>query len=129
MSNVRSLSAPLSLSPLLPSLTSPLSRYGGREHAAPLAERLWGDVWFLNGQFSNAPPASAVESTRRSFVSFVLEPLYKVYSLILSADPDPLVDAMARLSVVVTASEARLDVAPLVRLCLSRLLAGDAKVI
>jgi hypothetical protein len=73
-----------------------------------LAERLWGDVWFsqvskndsvvvlllivwfvcLQGSFSRSAPVSAVEATRRSFVMFVLEPLYKIYSLVVSSEHD-----------------------------------------
>lgn len=48
-----------------------------------------------------------------------------MYSLILSAESDALIAAMSRLSVSLSPSEALLDVAPLVRLCLSRLLAGQ----
>jgi U5 small nuclear ribonucleoprotein component len=47
-----------------------------------LSARLWGDVWYSgeSGKFQRTPPSSA---TPRSFIAFVLEPLYKVYSVCL----------------------------------------------
>ena len=38
--------------------------------------------------FTLQAPENAVESTRRTFVKFVLEPLYKIYSIVLSAEVD-----------------------------------------
>ena len=48
-------------------------------HAAQLAKRLWGDLYFHpdSRTFKKRPPA---EGGERSFVTFVLEPLYKLYS-------------------------------------------------
>ncbi len=96
--------------------------YGGKGSAEAMSARLWGDVWLSDGQFTAAPPLSAVESTRRSFVTFVLEPLYKIYSLVVSSEHGALIEALARLSLDITPNEAKLDVGPLVRLCMSRLL-------
>ena len=43
------------------------------------ARRLWGDVWFhpQTRTFRKTAPAGGGE---RSFVQFVMEPLYKIYS-------------------------------------------------
>lgn len=46
-----------------------------------MAKRLWGDVYFhpTTRTFRKKPPAADGEPLR-SFVQFVLEPLYKIYS-------------------------------------------------
>jgi len=48
------------------------------------AKRLWGDIWFYEDtrQFRRKPPPGRAGS-ERSFVQFILEPLYKVYSQII----------------------------------------------
>jgi len=50
------------------------------------AKRLWGDIWFYEDtrQFRRKPPPNRAGS-ERSFVQFILEPLYKVYSQIIGA--------------------------------------------
>ena len=46
-----------------------------------MAKRLWGDVYFhsTTRTFRKKPPVGE-QDPRRSFVQFVLEPLYKIYS-------------------------------------------------
>lgn len=53
-----------------------------------MAKRLWGDVYFhpTTRTFRKKPPAADGEPLR-SFVQFVLEPLYKIYSQIIG-EPD-----------------------------------------
>ncbi len=94
--------------------------------AAAFAARLWGDLFFdpASGRFrSSAPPGGA---RARSFVEFVLEPLYKVYAQVLGEEPAALADTLAPLGVRLTAAERHLDPAPLLKLVLSRLLGGPA---
>lgn len=49
------------------------------EHAREFAKRLWGDIWFHeeSRMFRKKAPAGRA-GTERSFVHFILEPLYKV---------------------------------------------------
>lgn len=100
--------------------------YPSVEDVDNFASRLWGDVWFdeESRRFTNIAPAKLSLMSRRSFVQFVLEPLYKIYSLVVSADYDVMVDALAGLHLYITPAEAKMDVGPLVRLCMSRLFAG-----
>lgn len=53
--------------------------YGGGFPPEELSKRLWGDIYFhsVKRTFSKKPPHSEAE---RSFVEFVLEPLYKIFS-------------------------------------------------
>ena len=55
------------------------SRYGPEINENELARRLWGDIYFNNRtrKFSRKPPHS---SAQRSFVEFILEPLYKIFA-------------------------------------------------
>jgi U5 small nuclear ribonucleoprotein component len=52
---------------------------------AALAPRLWGDVWFHpdDRAFRRAPPAGGGD---RSFVQFVLDPLYKLHAQVVGDD-------------------------------------------
>ncbi|GAB0493094.1 hypothetical protein MMPV_004366 [Pyropia vietnamensis] len=63
--------------------------------ASALARRLWGDVWFDRQRrvFTKRRPADAAVGsdeggTHRSFVEFVLAPLYKVYAAAVGDPPD-----------------------------------------
>ena len=64
---------------------------GGGIDAAAFAARLWGDVWYsqATGKFTRSAPAGS--SSVRTFVHYVLEPLYKAYSACLGGDPEAIV--------------------------------------
>lgn len=51
--------------------------------ADEFAKRLWGDLYFnpSDRRFYKKPPAD----TQRSFVHFILEPLYKIYSAVVGS--------------------------------------------
>ena len=53
--------------------------YGGGFPPKELASRLWGDMYFLSTRrtFVKKPPHS---NAQRTFVEFILEPLYKIFS-------------------------------------------------
>lgn len=57
------------------------SQYTHVGDSAAFARRLWGDVFFNGKQFTKSP------SDKRTFVALVLEPLYKLYTAVLSS-PD-----------------------------------------
>lgn len=60
--------------------------YGSAFDAREFARRLWGDVWFHpdTRTFRRKAP-QGVPDVQRSFVQFVLEPLYKIYSQVWEA--------------------------------------------
>lgn len=66
---------------------------------AAMAKRLWGDWWFdssagpTGALTRNRPPG---DSAPRSFVQFILEPLYKVYSHVLGSVDDNALMAFLR---------------------------------
>lgn len=97
-------------------------------HEAPMdpvsfASRLWGDVWFHEDSrtFRRQPPPQG-GGGERSFIQFVLEPLYKMYSRVLGESEDS-VAALAEELGVMTLEKDVLgsDVKPLLKHLLSRI--------
>jgi U5 small nuclear ribonucleoprotein component len=68
--------------------------YGVKVDALEFARRLWGDVYYHpdTRTFRKKPPRPDAE---RSFVQFILEPLYKIYSQVLRGS---LLDLLAPLT-------------------------------
>jgi U5 small nuclear ribonucleoprotein component len=63
--------------------------------AKDLSLRLWGDAWLdpATRTFRKAPPPAAsghALAPPRTFVQYVLEPLYKLYAACLSEEPEAL---------------------------------------
>ena len=84
------------------------------------AKRLWGD-WYFNestGSFSKTKPHG---SAMRTFVQFVLEPVYKIYSLIIGENPEEIVSSLKKqLGIVLKMKEASMDPKPLLSLTFSK---------
>nr|UGN13547.1 elongation factor 2 [Placilonga atlantica] len=51
-----------------------------------LLPKLWGDNWFSGGKITNKK-ASVPAGTRRTFVQFVLDPIYQVFDSIMNSKP------------------------------------------
>ncbi|KAI9073863.1 hypothetical protein K1719_044177 [Acacia pycnantha] len=95
----------------------------GKLHGIPLdankfASRLWGDAYYHpdTRSFKKKPPASGGE---RSFVEFVLEPLYKIYSQVIGEHKKSVETTLAELGVTLSNAAYRLNVRPLLRLACS----------
>lgn len=54
----------------------------------------------------------------RTFVHFILEPLYKIYSAVISQNPENLKKTLNELGVYLKKSEYSLDIRPLIKLVL-----------
>ncbi len=93
--------------------------YGVRIDCGQFGLKLWGDVYFnaKTRKFSKKP-TSAVQ--QRTFVEFILEPLYKIFSQTVGDVDSTLVDTLAELGVRLSASELRLNIRPLLRLVCAR---------
>ncbi|KAL8136045.1 110 kDa U5 small nuclear ribonucleoprotein component CLO [Apium graveolens] len=86
--------------------------------ATKFASRLWGDYYFdpdTRG-FKKKQPSSGVE---RSFVQFVLEPLYKIYSQVVGEHKKSVETTLAELGVTLSNAAYKLNVKPLLRLACS----------
>ncbi|KAH0837913.1 Calreticulin family-domain-containing protein [Lanmaoa asiatica] len=66
--------------------------YGPLDVSA-FADRLWGDIYFNNETRKFTRKASDPEQSR-TFVHFILDPLYKLYSHVLSEETDPVMYKM-----------------------------------
>ena len=56
--------------------------FDGMINAAEFARRLWGDIYFNSKtrKFTKKPPHG---SAQRSFIEFILEPMYKIFAQIV----------------------------------------------
>ena len=88
---------------------------------APFIKRLWGDIFYdpsTRGFSTKPPPSDAGSPLVRTFVQFVLEPLYKIYGRVIGEDSKTLQKTLAELGVHLTKEELKLDVRPLLKLSL-----------
>ncbi|KAI2626399.1 P-loop containing nucleoside triphosphate hydrolase protein [Xylaria nigripes] len=82
-----------------------------------LAKRLWGDIYFnpKKRTFSRKP-LPGEQGAKRSFVNFVLEPIYKVFSHTISRSPEELKLILASLGIHLKPSQYRMDAKALLKL-------------
>lgn len=93
-------------------------------HSGPLdvpafADRLWGNIYYNSEtrKFSRKP---ADPEADRSFVHFILEPLYKLYSQVLSEETDDLKATLASLHIQLAPVMYKMDVRPLLKAVLDQ---------
>uniref|UniRef100_A0A803LKM4 SNU114 homolog n=1 Tax=Chenopodium quinoa TaxID=63459 RepID=A0A803LKM4_CHEQI len=86
--------------------------------ASKFAARLWGDMYYHpdSRSFKRKPPATGGE---RSFVQFILEPLYKIYSQVIGEHRKSVEATLAELGVTLPNAAYKLNVRPLLRLACS----------
>ncbi|KAH8596588.1 U5 small nuclear ribonucleoprotein component [Bisporella sp. PMI_857] len=87
--------------------------------ATELARRLWGDV-FYNPRKRSFTRKPVEDGAKRSFVHFVLEPIYKLFSHTISESPDDLKDTLATLGIVLKPSQYKTDARVLLKLVCER---------
>ncbi|KAJ7204438.1 Calreticulin family-domain-containing protein [Mycena pura] len=82
------------------------------------ADRLWGDIYFNSERkFTRKQPDP---EHNRTFVHFILEPLYKLYSSVISEDTDTLKDTLNGLGVHLKPVVYKMDVRPLLKVVLAQ---------
>ena len=79
------------------------------------ARRLWGDVFF-NPRKRNFTRKGLEEKSKRSFVHFILEPIYKIYSHTISESPEDLKDTLETLGIYLKPSQYKSDAKVLLNL-------------
>ncbi|KAK1925362.1 P-loop containing nucleoside triphosphate hydrolase protein [Papiliotrema laurentii] len=81
------------------------------------AVRLWGNIFFdaERRKFTRKP---ADVETKRSFVHFILEPLYKLYTQVLSEDSATLKETLADLRITLKPAVYKMDTRPLLKVVL-----------
>ncbi|KAK4954446.1 hypothetical protein LTR10_007877 [Elasticomyces elasticus] len=82
--------------------------------ANEFGRRLWGDIFFNPGSRKFTRKA-VEEGAKRSFVHFVLEPIYKLYSHTLSESPEELRKTLGGLGIQLKPSQLRANAKDLLR--------------
>ncbi|KAG8849329.1 hypothetical protein FRB96_000865 [Tulasnella sp. 330] len=83
------------------------------------SRRLWGDIYF-DPQSRKFTRKTADGENKRSFVHFILEPLYKLYSQVLSEDTESLKETLRSLGIELKAIMYKMDVRPLLKAVLDQ---------
>jgi 116 kDa U5 small nuclear ribonucleoprotein component len=94
--------------------------------ASALSRRLWGDFFFDRSTGRFMKTSSLAGGAPRSFVEFILEPIYKVYAQILGEEPSVLGSTLKELGIQITATELQMDPLPLLKTVFHRWLGGPA---
>jgi 116 kDa U5 small nuclear ribonucleoprotein component len=97
----------------------------GSVDVGAFADRLWGDIYF-NSETRKFTRKQADPEQNRSFVHFILEPLYKLYSQVLSEETDDLKVTLAELGIQLKPILFKMDVRPLLKVVLDQFF-GPAK--
>lgn len=87
------------------------------------ARRLWGDI-FYNPKKRSFTRKAIEERSKRSFVNFVLEPIYKLYSHTISESPEDLKDTLATLGITLKPSQYKMDARVLLKLVCEQFFGG-----
>ncbi|ORZ35335.1 P-loop containing nucleoside triphosphate hydrolase protein [Catenaria anguillulae PL171] len=84
-----------------------------------LAPRLWGDVAY-NPETRKFQRHTSDSGLPRSFLYFILEPLYKLFSITIGESADHIKESLASVDIKLKQSELAMDISPLLRLVLTR---------
>ncbi|KAK3694610.1 P-loop containing nucleoside triphosphate hydrolase protein [Podospora appendiculata] len=89
--------------------------FGGGVNTEEFARRLWGDVYFnpRKRTFTRKP---IEEGAKRSFVNFILEPIYKLYSHTIGEGPEDLKGTLEKLGIHLKPSQYKTDPKVLLKL-------------
>ncbi|KAF4606241.1 hypothetical protein EYR38_000290 [Pleurotus pulmonarius] len=83
------------------------------------ADRLWGDIYFNNDTRKFTRKQSDPEHNR-SFIQFILDPLYKLYSHVLSEETEELKETLHGLGIHLKPIMFKMDVRPLLKVILDQ---------
>ncbi|KAK2063818.1 elongation factor Tu GTP binding domain-containing protein [Colletotrichum caudatum] len=88
--------------------------YGGI-NTEDFAKRLWGDIYF-NPEKRNFTRKPLETRSSRSFVNFVLEPIYKIFTHTISDSPEDLKVVLSSLGITLKPSQYKADAKVLLKL-------------
>ncbi|GJJ77654.1 116 kDa U5 small nuclear ribonucleoprotein component [Entomortierella parvispora] len=83
------------------------------------AKRLWGDVYF-NSETRKFGRNATERPAKRSFVHFILEPLFKIYGQVVAEDSAKLKATLSSLGIFLKPKQYNLDVKPVLRLVMDQ---------
>ena len=110
----------------VPSFAQAYAKHHQSFSAEKFARRLWGNVFLAEDRSFTVKPQPGQP---RTFVQFILEPLWKIYAHTLGADGPNVAGLCEEIGVPISAAEVNLDVKPLLRLILSRFFDTSASVL
>ncbi|KAI9880134.1 MAG: hypothetical protein M1830_005163 [Pleopsidium flavum] len=99
----------------LPSFAKMYAQSYPKVNAREFGARLWGDIFF-NPKSRKFTRKGMEERSKRTFVNFVLEPIYKLYSHTISESPEDLRETLATLGIHLKPSQYKTDAKILLRL-------------
>lgn len=88
-----------------------------------LSVRLWGDIFF-NPQRRSFTRKGTEEGSKRTFVKFVLEPIYKLYSHTIGESPEDLKATLATLGIQLKPSQYKTDAKDLLKMVCEQFFGG-----
>lgn len=86
--------------------------------------RLWGDIFF-NPKRRSFTRKGTEERSKRTFVNFILEPIYKLYSHTISEAPEDLRETLATLGIHLKPSQYKTDAKDLLRMVCEQFFGGS----
>lgn len=93
--------------------------YAGPLDVNSFADRLWGDIYF-NAETRKFTRKGSDPESSRTFVEFVLDPLYKLYSQVLSEQTESLKETLNSLNIHIKPVMYKMDVRPLLKAVLDQ---------
>ncbi|KAI9720026.1 MAG: hypothetical protein M1812_003153 [Candelaria pacifica] len=84
-------------------------------NAMEFSMRMWGDIFF-NPRSRKFTRKAVEERAKRTFVNFVLEPIYKLYAHTISESPEDLKETLATLGVTLKPKQYKTDAKDLLKL-------------
>ena len=85
--------------------------------------RLWGDIFF-NPKRRSFTRKGVEEKSKRTFVNFVLEPIYKLYSHTISESPEDLKATLKTLGIYLKPSQYKTDARDLLKMVCAQFFGG-----
>ncbi len=92
-------------------------------NARDLSVRLWGDIFF-NPKRRSFTRKGTEEGSKRTFVKFVLEPIYKLYSHTIGESPEDLKATLATLGIQLKPSQYKTDAKDLLKMVCEQFFGG-----
>ncbi|OCT49199.1 nuclear ribonucleoprotein [Cladophialophora carrionii] len=99
----------------LPSFAKMYAETYPKVDANEFSRRLWGDIFF-NPRSRKFTRKGVEEGSKRAFVNFVLEPIYKLYAHSISESPEDLAPTLKTLGITLKPSQLKSDAKDLLKL-------------
>ncbi|MCJ1425713.1 hypothetical protein MMC29_003613 [Sticta canariensis] len=92
-------------------------------NAKDFSARLWGDIFF-NPKRRSFTRKGTEDRSKRAFVNFILEPIYKLYSHTISESPEDLRETLATLGIYLKPSQYKTDAKDLLKMVCEQFFGG-----